>query len=291
MQLISDYMRDGKSRSMLNELTRKTFGFDFDFWVDGGYFEGDYIPYSFIEDGRMISNVSANIMRFMQNGKIKNYIQIGTVMTDESHRKQGLAAELMKHVTEKYDKDFDGFYLFGALSASGFYQKCGFKILNQFRYTVKDEFCKRDTGKEAFKPAKETGDKIRQKYLDLVRDSAPHSSFEQINRYGLQMFYTAGFDTVFYAEDMDCFIVLDEDDGIVLQSVLCKEKVSLADVLKRIDLNGQKCRLGFTPLDEDKDKCTAEMYDGADDYRLFYRGEELLSIERDRLYFPELSHA
>ena len=291
MQLISDYMRDGKSRSMLNELTRKTFGFDFDFWVDGGYFEGDYIPYSFIEDGRMISNVSANIMRFMQNGKIKNYIQIGTVMTDESHRKQGLAAELMKHVTEKYDKDFDGFYLFGALSASGFYQKNGFQIVNQYRYTVKDEFCKRDTGKEAFKPAKETGDKIRQKYLDLVRNSAPHSSFEQINRYGLQMFYTAGFDTVFYAEDMDCFIVLDEDDGIVLQSVLCKEKVSLADVLKRIDLNGQKCRLGFTPLDEDKDKCTAEMYDGADDYRLFYRGEELLSIERDRLYFPELSHA
>lgn len=284
-------MRDGKSRSMLNELTRKTFGFDFDFWIDGGYFEGDYIPYSFIEDGRMISNVSANIMRFMQNGKIKNYIQIGTVMTDESRRKQGLAAELMKHVTEKYNKDFDGFYLFGDLSALEFYLKCGFKILNQYRYTVKDEFCKRDTGKEAFKPAKEMGGVIRRKYLDLVRDSAPHSSFEQINRYGLQMFYTAGFDTVLYSEDMDCFIVLDEDDGIVLQSVLCKEKVSLADVLKRIELNGQKCRLGFTPLDEDKDKCTAEMYDGADDYRLFYRGEELLSIERDRLYFPDLSHA
>lgn len=291
MQLISDYMRDGKSRSMLNELTRKTFGFDFDFWVDGGYFEGDYIPYSFIEDGRMISNVSANIMRFMQNGKIKNYIQIGTVMTDESRRKQGLAAELMKHVTEKYNKDFDGFYLFGDLSAFEFYQKCGFKILNQYRYTVKDEFCKRDTGKEAFKPAKEMGDKIRQKYLDLVRNSAPHSSFEQINRYGLQMFYTAGFDTVLYSEDMDCFIVSDEDDGIVLQSVLCKEKVSLSDVLKRIDLNGQKCRLGFTPLDKDKDKCTAEMYDGAEDYRLFYMGNELMSVERDRLYFPDLSHA
>ena len=227
----------------------------------------------------------------MQNGKIKNYIQIGTVMTDESRRKQGLAAELMKHVTEKYNKDFDGFYLFGDLSAFEFYQKCGFKTLNQYRYTVKDEFCKRDTGKEAFKPAKEMGDKIRQKYLDLVRNSAPHSSFEQINRYGLQMFYTAGFDTVFYAEDMDCFIVLDEDDGIVLQSVLCKEKVSLADVLKRIDLNGQKCRLGFTPLDEDKDRCTAEMYDGADDYRLFYKGNELMAVEWDRLYFPDLSHA
>ncbi|MBO4680967.1 MAG: GNAT family N-acetyltransferase [Clostridiales bacterium] len=291
MQLISDYMRDEKSRSMLNELTRKTFGFDFDWWVNGGYYEGDYIPYSFIEDGKMISNVSANVMRFMQNGTVKNYIQIGTVMTDESYRKQGLAAKLMKHVVDKYEKDFEGIYLFGDLSALEFYKKCGFKILNQYRYTVKEEFCIRDTGKEAFKPAKEMGDGIRKTYLDLVRNSAPHSSFEQINKYGLQTFYTTGLDNVFYAEDLGCFIVLDEDDGIVLQSVLCKEKASLADVLKRIDLNGQKCRLGFTPLDEDKDKCIAEKYGGADDYRLFYRGDELMSIERDRLYFPDLSHA
>ena len=54
MQLISDYMRDERSLRMLNELTRKTFGFDFDGWVKGGYFEGDYIPYSLVEDGKMI---------------------------------------------------------------------------------------------------------------------------------------------------------------------------------------------------------------------------------------------
>ena len=288
MQLISDYMRDGKSRQMLNELTRKTFGFDFDFWVNGGYYEGDYIPYSFVEDGKMISNVSANIMRFMQNGTVKNYIQIGTVMTDESHRKQGLAAKLMAHVVEKYDKDFDGFYLFGDLSAYEFYKKCGFKILNQYRYTVKEEFCIRDIGKGAFKPAKEMGDEIRKKYLDLVRESAPYSSFEQINRYGLQMFYTAGLYTVQYCADLDCFIVLEED---VLQSVLSDREIALADVLKRIELPNRKCMLGFVPQDRDKALCTSEIYDGADDYRLFYKGEKLESIERDRLYFPDLSHA
>ena len=31
--------------------------------------------------------------------------------------------------------------------------------------------------------------------------------------------------------------------------------------------------------------------DGADDYRLFYLGEQLKSIENEKLYFPELSHA
>lgn len=50
MELVSDYMRDDTLRHALNELTRKTFCFDFESWVMGGYFEGDYIPYSFMEN-------------------------------------------------------------------------------------------------------------------------------------------------------------------------------------------------------------------------------------------------
>ena len=63
----------------------------FESWVTGGYFEGDYIPYSFMEEGKIIANVSANKMTFLQNGVERNYIQIGTVMTDEAYRRQGLA--------------------------------------------------------------------------------------------------------------------------------------------------------------------------------------------------------
>ena len=62
MKLVSDYMRDDTLRHALNELTRKVFYFDFENWVVNGYFEGDYIPYSFLEDGRIISNVSVNRM-------------------------------------------------------------------------------------------------------------------------------------------------------------------------------------------------------------------------------------
>ena len=291
MQLISDYMRDEKSRHMLNELTQKVFGFDFEGWVTGGGFEGDYIPFSFVEDENIISNVSANRMKFMQNGAVKNYIQIGTVMTDESYRKQGLAAKLINRVTEEYENDCDGIYLFGNLDAVGFYKKMGFGIINQYRYFVKDEYCNLKKAQTRFVSIAEMGEYMKQKYISLVRNSARHSSFEQINKYGLQMFYTGCLDNVFYADDIDCFVVLDEEDCTVLQSVLCKEKVELSEVLCRLDLVNGKCRLGFTPLAEDIDLCTSELYDGADDYRLFYKGGELESIERDRLYFPDLSHA
>lgn len=282
-------MRVEESRHMLNDLTRKTFGFDFESWVTNGYFEGDYIPYSIEHEGKIISNVSANRMVFLQNGIVRNYIQIGTVMTDENYRKQGLAADLIRHVIKEYEHACDGIYLFGNLDAIGFYQKMGFEMMNQYRYAVKDEFCRSEKAETRFKPVKDLGEEKRKLYLDRVRESAPHSSFEQMNKYGLQMFYTSSLDNVFYAEDLNCFIVLEQEDGPVLQSVLCNEKVALTEVLRRLDI--QNCRLGFTPLDEDKEKCISEMYDGGEDYRLFYMGEVLRAIERDKLYFPDLSHA
>ena len=66
---------------MLNGLTQKTFGFDFEGWVTNGYFEGDYIPFSYVEGGIMVSNVSANRMCFRQNememiGKIKIAVKV-----------------------------------------------------------------------------------------------------------------------------------------------------------------------------------------------------------------------
>ncbi len=289
MELLSNYMKDDTYRHMLNDLTQKVFGFDFENWVTKGYFEGDYIPYSLMEGGKLVSNVSANRMKFMQNGSEKNYIQIGTVMTDPDYRKKGLAAKLMNRVLEEYEGKCDGIYLFGNLDALGFYRKLGFDVVNEYRYFVKDEFCKNT--ENAFKSIENMGDNLKKKYLDLLRKSAPHSAFEQINKYGLQLFYTGGFDNVFYCEDLDCFAVLEQDDTVILQSVLSDKKTALADVLKRIDFDGRKCMLGFVPLDEDKELCVSEKYDGADDYRLFYRGKKLESIERDKLYFPDLSHA
>ena len=291
MELISDYMRDDTYRHMLNDLTRKTFGFDFESWVTQGYFEGDYIPYSFMDGGKIISNVSANRMRFMQNGAVMNYIQIGTVMTDKSCRKQGLAAALMQHVIGHYEQECDGIYLFGDLGAAGFYEKMGFTVAKQYRYTVKKEFCSCEKAGGIFRPVRDMDDEIKKHYLDLVRNSAFYSSFELINRYGLQMFYTAGLEQVFYADDIDCFIVLEQDGCPVLKAVSGRKKAALADVLQRMEIKDQTCRLGFTPADEDKDLCVSEIYDGGDDYRLFYRGEALEAIERDHLYFPELSHA
>lgn len=292
MELVYDYMRDETLRHALNELAKKTFWIDFEDWVTGGYFEGDYIPYSFMENGKIISNVSANRMTFLQNGVERNYIQIGTVMTDEAYRRQGLAKKLMDHVIKQYENVCDGFYLFANLDALEFYDQCGFSRVTEYRYEIKEEFCKRRSEGERFMPVNTADGQMKQKYMDMIRHSAVNSSMEQINKFGLQMFYTADMENVCYAKDLDCFVVAEtEEDTLFLQSIICENQVALSDVLCRMSGEYHECRLGFTPTLKDIDMCIAEKYDGAEDYRLFYFGDQLKSIEEDKIYFPELSHA
>ena len=54
MEFIFDYMENHTLRHKLNTLTQKIYGFDFENWMAGGYFEGDYIPYSFMQDGKIL---------------------------------------------------------------------------------------------------------------------------------------------------------------------------------------------------------------------------------------------
>lgn len=133
---------------------------------------------------------------------------------------------------------------------------------------------------------------MRQKYTAAVRNAAPNAAFDQLNRFGLQMFYTADMDSVFYAGDIDCFAVMEQDGGaLTLQSVICQNKISLRNVLPRITAEYDSLMLGFTPVAEDADMFDFAAYDGTDDYRLFYIGDKLKSIGEQRLLFPEMSHA
>lgn len=292
MELIHDYMTNDGLRHSLNALTQKTFGFDFEAWFTNGYFEGDYIPFSWIENGTILSNVSANRMQFMQNGIIKNYIQIGTVMTDAAYRHQGLAKKLMQHVIRQYQDCCDGIYLFGDLSALDFYRKLGFAEGVQYQYTLKSKYCRQTAAQPAFQPVDKQDALMKQRYLDAVRSSAANASLEQLNKFGLQLFYTSDLSNLYYAPSIDCFAVMElQQDTLLLHSVICKQRLPLQAVLAQIGLEYRSLILGFSPCAEDADLFDAAIYDGGDDYRLFYMGTELESIQKEKLYFPHFSHA
>ena len=299
MRFIKDYIKDDTLRHALNKLTQDTFGFDFEAWVTNGYYEGDYIPYSYEENGRMIANASVNRMEFIQNGKEKYYIQIGTVMTDKEFRNRGYAKELIEKILEDYIGKCDGIYLFGNLGALEFYDKMGFSRGMQYHYILKNDARTalqnkaRELDKtDCFLQVNPAEQQLKSSYMNAVRHSALNAALEQKNKFGLQMFYTAGMEQVYYCRKLDCYVIMEEQNHtLYLLSIICTKRILLQQVLEHICGEYDSMILGFAPCMEDTDLLDAQLYDGKDEYRLFYYGEELEHIETEKLYFPKLSHA
>ena len=204
MELIADYIKDDRYLEKLNDLTNEVFGFSFEDWVKNGYYKGEYIPYSFLEDGKIVSNVSENIMKFKYNNEIKNYIQIGTVMTSYSFRNRSLASKLMKYVIGEYKDKCDAIYLFGDLKALEFYKKLGFTVINQYRYNLKKEYIgKIINNKNQFIKVNKDNISLKNLFIEYIKKGISYGNFEQINRFGLTMFYCQYFEDVYYIDNLD----------------------------------------------------------------------------------------
>lgn len=231
MRLIRDYMQDAAARAALGALTQAAFGFDFEAWAARGFCaHGAYVPYSFEEDGRILSNVSVNRMEFCLNGEKRRWLQLGTVATREDMRGRGLARRLVEIALADSMDGYDGVYLFANPEVSGFYEKCGFIRGIEYRSFPRAEAylntdarlssmrergdscaeARLDTGAR-LPLARERGDSRAEARLDTggrfvpvnpgderalaayqraVHETEPFAALWQENGFGLAMFYT-----------------------------------------------------------------------------------------------------
>lgn len=231
MRLIRDYMQDAAARAALGALTQAAFGFDFEAWAARGFCaHGAYVPYSFEEDGRILSNVSVNRMEFCLNGEKRRWLQLGTVATREDMRGRGLARRLVEIALADSMDGCDGVYLFANPEAAGFYEKCGLTRGIEYRSFPRAEAylntdarlssmrergdscaeARLDTGAR-LPLARERGDSRAEARLDTgarfvpvnpgderalaayqraVHETEPYAALWQENGFGLAMFYT-----------------------------------------------------------------------------------------------------
>ena len=132
--------RDNNSlRKSFNQLADRTFGLSFESWYQSGYWGDNYIPYSFAKDGEIIANVSVNRMTHWWEGRLRKFIQLGTVMTDERFRCQGLIRRLMEEIERDFQGEAEGVYLFANDTVLDFYPRFGFRKAIEYQYerTVK----------------------------------------------------------------------------------------------------------------------------------------------------------
>lgn len=283
-------------RASFNELTRKTFGFDFVNWYEAGQWGEFYIPHVLLDGDKVVSNVSVNLMQFDVAGVKKNYIQLGTVMTDEVYKGKGLNREIMERILEEYAGKVDGIYLFGNDSVLQYYPKFGFRPSKEYEYYLPADRLEDVAAYKLEKVDMQDVSQAEKLYNmmrsykegpDCVNQNDAMYMNENVNLF--QFWLGAGYgDHVFYLPEMDAYAIVDTEEAIVrICQIFGKEEVDIARLAKAFGVNAEVV-LGYTPVQKEKFLVRKHK---EEDCTLFIIGEDLKCVEREKMMFPVLSHA
>jgi GNAT superfamily N-acetyltransferase len=285
---VVDYKNDDRLRKNLNSLTSKVYGFDFEDWYLNGYWGDYYIPYSLLDGDSIVSNISVNVINFLVKGEERTYIQIGTVLTVQENRNQGLSRFLLEKVLAEWRGKCDLIYLFANDSVLDFYPKFGFNRVEEYQYSkeIDLEVSLSDVTKLNM------SDNENKKFLrDKINLSFPYSQVSVIENPSIVMFYYTAFleDNVYYVKDLDAIAIADiEQDTLYLKDVFCEKEESLDRLISElINQDIKKVVLGFTP----KDKTSFDENILISEDVLFILDDRWGLFDNEKLQFPVLSHA
>ena len=233
--LVSNYASDPEKMAGLDELGMRIFGISFVKWKEQGLLGDNYIPYSFFSDGKVISNVSANLYTAQIYDKTYEVVQIGTVMTDPDYRGQGLAARLMRELLSNYYRENTLLFLFANASVLAFYPKFGFVRSGQKRYVFDADALREVSRENTFRKLDWAISADRELFMRIASDRTPIS-----RQFGLQgsssprMIYLtddAYNQSLYYSESRDIAVCMSvEKEQITVHDIFLRKGRSVLSV-------------------------------------------------------------
>lgn len=284
------YRNDKELLDSFNELTRNTFGFDFTGWHAAGHFGEMYVPHVILEDGKVVSNVSVNRMQFDVGGVIKNYIQLGTVMTDEKHRRQGLNRQIMEAILSEYVDKVDGIYLFGNDGVLDYYPKFGFVPSKEYEYYMLYEKEEAVVAYALERANMEDAEQVR-RLDDAIMAGSVNDAFYMSENLDLYHFWLDAEhpESIYYIPQVEAYVIAAiEDDRLMVYQVFGKQKVDIRRLSKAFAGNFSEVVLGYTPVHREE-FCVRVHKE--EDCTLFILGDDLKCVSKEQMMFPLLSHA
>ncbi|GKX29839.1 GNAT family acetyltransferase [Vallitalea longa] len=291
IRFIKNYKDNDFQRLSFNELAKETFGVDFEPWYEKKFWDDKYIPYSFVDGDKVISNVSVNEMSIIIEGQELSVIQIGTVMTHKDYRNKGFARRLMKHVDDDYKNKADFIFLFGNDHANEFYKKCGYSPLEENSFVTYYTYNNDKKNSELRKLS--MSDKMDMNIIRRLSKTRTYISndFGIRNTQGLLLFYMLYVftDDIYYLEEDDMIVIYSIEDNVLqIYDILSNKNIDLEKVLLHIATkNVTKVIFNFTPDLTMKDLQINKLEEN--DTTLFVKNFNNNITKPFR--FPELAHA
>lgn len=267
MKFVSDYAKNKALRDSLNTLSNNIFGVTVLKPTDI-----HYVPFSFLDEGRIVANVSVGTFHQYINGIEQNAYMIQTVCTLPDYRRRGLIKRLFKKVDEYINARNGISFLLANRKLEEFYRQFNFSsiefadhfegaapgvILSSSR-TVKVDFQSPD-------------EKLQ--LAECVRLRSPVSNvYGDIKQNWLFLWYCDRFfgNDIYYITDLDVYVIYKiEGDCLTLFDIIGKTVPDIEVLFPFIGTEDiQKIRYFFTP-----DKLSPEFraVTNEEDY-LFIRG-------------------
>ena len=286
MEIIKHYYRDDALRQSFNALAEATFGLSFENWYRNGFWGDSYDPYSIVEEGRVVANVSVNRTDLVLNGQRKRIYQLGTVMTAPEYRNRGYIRAILAEV-EADIAGADGIYLFANDSVVTFYPKFGFL---KGRETVWSRSVCQNT-EQTVEQVLMDGPENWARLEQAMTEAQPYSSCEMVDNPGLIFFYASQFlqENVFYSNELDTWTIAELEDGVLtLHAIFSRKKVSPEAVIQSFGPEVKQAVLGFSPL-ETEGFTPRELTE--EDSTFFVKGDAFRDFGEKGLRIPSLSHA
>lgn len=261
-----DYKDNAMLRTSFNELATLIFGLNFEEWYENGFWNNRYIPYSFVDDNKVIANVSVNLVDFVIDGLKKSAIQIGTVMTHPNYRNRGLSADLINKVLMDFEPNYEYIYLFANQSVLQFYPKFGFSQVSECQYSM--PYIHTGSKQNSYRKLDCNNPEDLRFIYDFAKERTPVSNlFGTENTDDLLMFYCLYVlcDYVYYLEEENVIIMFERDGArIEIFDILSKTEVDLNRILSTITTHEKnEIIFHYTP-DYDGYNMKKEKYDGDD---------------------------
>lgn len=278
---------DNALRRSYNSLAEKTFGLSFEEFYQNGYWTDKYIPYSLIDEGKVIANASVNILKSFYNGQEKRCIQIGTVMTDSDYRNQGLSRYLIERILSEWEESCDTMYLFANDSVLDFYPKFGFVKAVEYQCSS---------------PITPTKGRVRKLNMSLASDreflkryyskSNPYSALAIKDNYELLMFYCTSLmkDCVYFLEDFNAVIIASNKDEILTcYDIYSDGNHAMIEMVSRVaESQIRTVVFGFTPAEHAA--FHSRILEEEDTTLFVLKGKDNWFVNH-QMMFPVLSHA
>lgn len=248
------YQQDEELRKSFCALANATFGIDFEEWYQKDFWNERYIPHSFVSQGRVVANVSVNLLSLVINGEKKKAIQIGTVMTHPDYRRQGLSARLINLILKEYENDYEIMYLFANESVMDFYPKFGFRRVEecQFAADIKPSAAGDGTGLRQLDISNPEDLEFVARFASQRRPVSQRFGTE--DSVGIFMFYVLYVyaQDLYYLEDEDLIVMYrHEDDCLHMYDLVSKKEVDLQVIVEKLaGVDTTKVVFYFTPDDE-----------------------------------------